>query len=114
MRVAYCLLSVCLLASCSSVSYVGIDTYNPAEITFPKSVGKILVVNNAVPQPDDVGCEFNLFGDKVDTCKVKADSALFDVCRGLAGRWQICPILMTFFSITMLSAKMMFITRIKN
>lgn len=83
MRVAYCLLSVCLLASCSSVSYVGIDTYNPAEITFPKSVGKILVVNNAVPQPDDVGCEFSLFGDKVDTCKVKADSALFDVCRGL-------------------------------
>ena len=104
MRVAYCLLSVCLLASCSSVSYVGIDTYNPAEITFPKSVGKILVVNNAVPQPDDVGCEFSLFGDKVDTCKVKADSALF----------EICPILMTFFSITMQSAKMMFITRIKN
>lgn len=83
MKIAYCLLSVCLLASCSSLNYIGIETYNPAEITFPKSVEKVLVVNNAVPQPDDVGCEFNLFGDKVDTCRVKADSALFDACRGL-------------------------------
>lgn len=83
MRVAYCLLSVCLLASCSSVNYVGIETYNPAEITFPDHVGKVLVVNNAIPQPADIGCEFMLFGDKVDTCRVKADSALFDACRGL-------------------------------
>ena len=83
MRVACCLLSVCFLASCSSVNYVGIETYNPAEITFPGNVGKILVVNNAVHQPDDVGCEFTLFGDKVDTCRVKADSALFYACSGL-------------------------------
>ena len=83
MRVACYLLSVCFLASCSSVNYVGIETYNPAEITFPGNVGKILVVNNAVHQPDDVGCEFTLFGDKVDTCRVKADSALFYACSGL-------------------------------
>lgn len=83
MRVACCLLSVCFFASCSSVNYVGIETYNPAEITFPGNVGKILVVNNAVHQPDDVGCEFTLFGDKVDTCRVKADSALFYACSGL-------------------------------
>lgn len=83
MRTAGCLLSVCLLASCSSMSYVGIETYNPAEVTFPAKVKKVLVVNNAVPQPDDVGCEFTLFGDKVDTCRVKADSALFYACSGL-------------------------------
>lgn len=83
MRIAYCLLSVCLFASCSSINYVGIETYNPAEITFPKSVEKVLVVNNAVPQPDDIGCEFSLFGEKVDTFRVKTDSALFDACRGL-------------------------------
>lgn len=83
MRIAYCLLIVCLLAGCSPVSYVGIETYNPAEITFPGNVSKVLVVNNAVPQPDDVGCKFSLFGEKVDTCRVKADSAVFDACRGL-------------------------------
>lgn len=83
MRVACYLSSVCFLASCSSMNYVGIETYNPAEITFPGNVGKILVVNNAVHQPDDVGCEFTLFGDKVDTCRVKADSALFYACSGL-------------------------------
>lgn len=83
MRIAYCLLSVCLLASCSSINYVGIETYNPAEITFPNNVEKVLVVNNAIPQPDDIGCEFILFGEKVDTFRVKTDSALFDACRGL-------------------------------
>ncbi len=83
MRTAGCLLCVCLFASCSSMNYVGIETYNPSEVTFPAEVKKVLVVNNAVPQPDDVGCEFTLFGDKVDTCRVKADSALFYACTGL-------------------------------
>ena len=82
-RSAYCWLSVCFLASCSSVNYVGIETYNPAEVTFPGKVGKVLVVNNAVCQPDNVGCEFMLFGEKVDTFRVKADSALVDACIGL-------------------------------
>lgn len=83
MRSAFYLLAICLLTSCSSINYMAIETYNPAEITFPGNVGKILVVNNAVPQPDDVGCQLSLFGTKQDTCHVKVDSALFDACRGL-------------------------------
>lgn len=83
MRSAFYLLSVCLFASCSSINYVGIDTYNPAEVTFPEKVSKVLVVNNAVPQPSDVGYIYNLMGVGQDTCRAKADSALFDVCRGL-------------------------------
>lgn len=83
MRSAFYLLAIGLLTSCSSVNYVAIETYNPAEITFPENVGKVLVVNNAVPQPDDVGCQLSLFGTKQDTCHVKTDSALFATCRGL-------------------------------
>lgn len=83
MRSTFYLLAICLLTSCSSINYMAIETYNPAEITFPENVGKILVVNNAVPQPEDVGCVLNLYGTKQDTCHVKTDSALFAACRGL-------------------------------
>lgn len=72
-----------LLSACGTINYIGIETYNPAEVTFPGNVAKILVVNNAVPQPEDAGYEYMLQGVEQDTCKVKADSALFDACRTL-------------------------------
>lgn len=78
----YCLLCF-LLSSCGSIHYLGIETYNPAEITFPEEVRKILVVNNAVPQPETVGYEYLLFGVSQDTCRVRTDSALFDATRAL-------------------------------
>lgn len=83
MRAPLYLLIACLLSACSSIEYIGIETYNPAEITFPKSVGKVLIVNNAVPQPDDVGYVYNLYGTAQDTARANADSALFNACRSL-------------------------------
>ena len=62
---------------------MAIETYNPAEVTFPENVSKILIVNNAVPQPEDAGYEYVSQGEKQDTCEAKADSALFDACRAL-------------------------------
>lgn len=72
-----------ILSSCSTISYVSIETYNPSEITFPPSVGKVLMVNNALPQPSDVGYEYTLLGEKQDTARMRADSALFDACRSM-------------------------------
>lgn len=72
-----------LLSACGTINYIGIETFNPAEVTFPENVAKILVVNNAVPQPEDAGYEYMLQGVEQDTCKAKADSALFDACRTL-------------------------------
>ena len=72
-----------LLSACSSINYIGIETYNPAEVTFPETVSKVLIVNNAVPQPEDAGYTYHLQGEKQDTCRAKADSALFDACRSL-------------------------------
>ncbi|MDR1982064.1 MAG: DUF6340 family protein [Tannerellaceae bacterium] len=84
MEKTFCLfLLTALLAACTSMRYIGIDTYNPAEITYPEGVGTVLVVNNALPQDPASGCEFKLLGVDQDTCRMQADSALFDLCRTL-------------------------------
>lgn len=83
LRTSFYLLMAGLLTACGSVNYIGIQTYNPAEVTFPKDVRRILVVNNALPQPDDVGYQYKLFGTVQDTARAEADSALFDACASL-------------------------------
>lgn len=82
-RIYSLLLSVVLLSACSSVKELYIETYNPAEITYPADVHRILVVNNALPQPSDVGYELWIMGMKKDTCRASADSALWDACKSL-------------------------------
>ncbi|MDR1937635.1 MAG: DUF6340 family protein [Tannerellaceae bacterium] len=82
MKETFCLLIICLLTACSSIRYMEIETYNPADITYPEHVRKVLVVNNALPQPPDRGYEFKLLG-VLQADKVEADSALFDACRAL-------------------------------
>ena len=42
-----------------------------------------MIVNNAVPQPDDVGYIYNLYGTVQDTARAHADSALYDACHSL-------------------------------
>lgn len=69
-----------LLTACGGINYVGIETCNPGEVTFPNGVKRVLMVNNAVAQPEGSGYSYTLFGVKQDTAKAKADSALFDVC----------------------------------
>ena len=71
------------LSACSTISYVNIETFKPAEITFPSVVSKVLIVNNAVPQPDNSGYEYIHMGARQDTARAKADSALFDAGRAL-------------------------------
>lgn len=83
MRSTICLFILCLFTACSQVRFVGIETFNPAEITYPDHVGNVLIVNNAVPQLPDSGYEYKINGVLQDTCKAYADSALFDACRAL-------------------------------
>lgn len=61
-----------LLSACSTINYVGIETYNPAEVTFPENVAKVLIVNNAVPQPEDAVTITPWQGEKPDTCKSRS------------------------------------------
>ncbi|MDH6357319.1 DUF6340 family protein [Parabacteroides sp. PF5-9] len=83
MRSTFLVLFVCLLVSCNSIRYVGIETYNPAVITFPTEVEELLVVNNAVPQHPESGYVYKLLGAVQDSAQASADSALFDACRAL-------------------------------
>lgn len=70
-----------LFASCSPVRYLGIETYNPSGITFPREVKSVLIVNNAVPQPE-VPFESTIPNQR-DSVHIPADSAVFDFCRTL-------------------------------
>lgn len=83
MRSTFCLLALIGFTSCATINYLDIETYNPAEITFPVGVDNILIVNNAVPQPEWSGYTFKLLGVEQDTCRAKADSALVYACRML-------------------------------
>ncbi|MDD4514059.1 DUF6340 family protein [Massilibacteroides sp.] len=76
-------LLVVILSSCNTINYINIETHKPAEITFPSRVNTILIVNNAVPQPEKVGYEYKYMNATQDTARAKADSALFDAGRAL-------------------------------
>ena len=76
-------LLLCLLSGCGTLNYIDIETYNPAEVTFPENVKKILVVNNSVPQSEDRGYKYTLLGKLQDTCKIQTDSIIFNTCREL-------------------------------
>ena len=100
MRLILCLLFAGILAGCSTLTYVDIQTCNPAEITFPATVGKVLVVNHAVAQPADKGYVYLLGDEKQDTCRAYADSALMDACRSLGSTvcrlsWMPVPTLLS-------------------
>ena len=72
-----------LLTACSSINYLSIDTFNPAEVTVPSSANKVLIVNHAVPQPADWGYSYTVSGKVKATQGAKADSALVDFCQSL-------------------------------
>jgi hypothetical protein len=65
--------------ACTPVRYVGIETYAPASITFPRNVKKILILNHAAAQPKVP------FSSAVrtapDSLGIASDSALVDFCR---------------------------------
>ena len=69
-----------LLTACGGINYIGIETCNPGEVTFPNDVKKIMMVNNALPQSDDSGYAYTVLGIAQDTARAKMDSALFDIC----------------------------------
>ena len=70
-------------SACSSMRQFNVETYNPADITYPRGVETVLMVNNAVAQPSDVGYTYMLHGKSQDTCRAEADSALIEFCRSL-------------------------------
>lgn len=63
---------------CTSVKTIVLDVQRPAEITIPKAIGSIGIVNNAVPQPATYGHRHLKYSEKgeraYDEISVRADS----------------------------------------
>lgn len=62
-----------LLSSCAGIKYMSIETLEPAQVTLPENVRSVLIVNNVVQQPDDIGHQDKLLGRSVAE-KVNASS----------------------------------------
>ena len=73
-----------LLIGCSSVRNVSIETYAPADVTFPSNTFNVVVVNNAVLQPADFGHSMQQMNKKVESYTMPTDSVLSAACKSLA------------------------------
>lgn len=73
------LLSIILLAGCSGIKYLTVETREPAQVTLPSHVLSVAIVNNVVSQPDDIGHTIQHIGHSdYDRTKASSDSvALF-------------------------------------
>jgi hypothetical protein len=72
---------VCVLSACTSVRYMSVETYNPATVTFPPDIRKVLIVDNTVPQPQ-VPFTLNIM-QAVDTMNIASDHVANVFCRTL-------------------------------
>lgn len=69
------LFTVLFLSNCAGMQYMTIETREPAQVTLPAGVKSVLVVNNVVQQPDDIGHNIKRLGkNQIDRTKASADS----------------------------------------
>lgn len=72
---AIALFSILFLGSCAGIQYMTVETREPAQVTLPSSVKSILIVNNVLQQPDNIGHNIKRLGkEQTDRIKVSADS----------------------------------------
>lgn len=79
---------LCAVAACSPIRYLSVDTYDPAAVTFPRNVRKIMVVNNTalseIPAMPKIA-------KMVDAKTVPSDSVAAAFCRTLGGMIADAP-----------------------
>jgi len=51
-----------ILSSCAGIKYLTVETREPPQVTLPSSVLSVIVINNVVQQPDDIGHQTKLLG----------------------------------------------------
>ncbi|MFA6702994.1 MAG: DUF6340 family protein [Dysgonamonadaceae bacterium] len=61
-----------LLSSCAGIKYLTIETHEPAQVTLPANIRSVLIVNNVVEQPEDIGHSLKKIGSK-DFVHIKAN-----------------------------------------
>jgi tetratricopeptide (TPR) repeat protein len=74
-----------LLSSCAGIRYFTIETHEPAQVTLPDNINSILIVNNVVQQPDEIGHNIKKIGSKdFERTNANADSAAIYYTEALA------------------------------
>ena len=64
-----------LLGSCAGINYLTVETRESAELALPSQVLSLVLVNNVVQQPDNIGHETTLVGkSSSERTKASADS----------------------------------------
>ncbi|MEA4903606.1 MAG: DUF6340 family protein [Petrimonas sp.] len=72
---AIALFSMLFFSSCAGIQYMSIETREPAQVTLPTEVKSVLVVNNVVQQPDEIGHNIKRLGkSQIDRVKASSDS----------------------------------------
>jgi len=70
------------------MSFISIQVLRPAQMPLPADAKRILIVNNAVPQPNNYGLTVFSFGTKVKTKAVANDSLAFYYVQELLKRFN--------------------------
>ncbi|MDD2476702.1 MAG: DUF6340 family protein [Dysgonamonadaceae bacterium] len=71
----YILFGIFALTGCAGMKTLTIQTQEPAQVTLPKNVGSLLIVDNIVGQPDDMGHTKKRLGRSTyDKVSVNTDS----------------------------------------
>lgn len=69
------LIGTFLLTGCAGIKTLTIQTQEPAQVVLPKSVGKLLIVDNVVGQPYDIGHSKKRLGRSIEEkVSVRTDS----------------------------------------
>ncbi len=74
-----------LSTACSGIKYLTVETHEPAQVTLPTNVLSIVIANNVVQQPDDVGHDITPLGRKqAERAKASSDSIAIIYTEALA------------------------------
>lgn len=74
-----------VLGGCSGIKFVTVETREPAQVTLPENVHSLVVVNNVVQQPDDVGHNNKAIGhSQSERVKASSDSVAIFYTEALA------------------------------
>lgn len=75
---------LCLLTSCTSLDTLVVNVEKPAQITLPNHIDNIVIVNNTMPQPEDIGHAEYIKGRRTNSqISVNADSVNYILAANL-------------------------------
>lgn len=70
----YLLFGAFLISGCAGIKTLTIQTQEPAQVTLPSNIKKLLIVNNVVGQPYDIGHSKKKLGRSAEKVSVRTDS----------------------------------------